>query len=39
MAELTLNVFGDRKIYLAFWWENLKEIRHLGYLGIDGRIV
>jgi hypothetical protein len=39
MAEITLNIYGSRKIYLVFWWENLKERCHLGYLGMDGRIV
>jgi hypothetical protein len=25
--------------YTGFWWKNLKESDHLGYPGVDGRII
>jgi len=36
MAELTLNLFGGRKIYSGFQQGNLKESSHLGHLDMDG---
>jgi hypothetical protein len=29
----------DRKVRAGFWWGSLREIGHLGDLGVDGRII
>ena len=30
---------GRGEVYTGFWWGNLKEKDHLGYPGVDGRII
>jgi len=30
---------GERRGATGFWWESLREIDHLGDLGVDGRII
>jgi len=30
---------GKAEVYTGFWWGNLREGDHLGYPGIDGRII
>jgi len=32
-------VWGRGETYTGFWWGNLRERDHLGYPGIDGRII
>jgi len=30
---------GRGEAYRGFWWGNLRERDHLGYLGVDGNII
>jgi hypothetical protein len=30
---------GKKRVYIAFWWEKLKETSHLQDLRVDGRII
>jgi len=30
---------GRREVHKVFWWEKLKERKHLEYLGVYGRII
>jgi hypothetical protein len=30
---------GRRRVYIGFWWENLRERNHLEDTGVDGRII
>jgi hypothetical protein len=30
---------GREEVYTVFWWGKLRERDHLGYPGIDGRII
>jgi hypothetical protein len=30
---------AERKIYIGFWWKNLRERAHLEVLGEEGRII
>jgi len=30
---------GEKRTCTGFWWENLREIDHLGDPGVDGRII
>jgi len=32
-------VWKRREIHSQFWWENMKEGGHLGYLGVDEKIM
>jgi len=35
-----MSAYGGRgEAYTGFWWGNLREIDHLGDLGVDGRII
>ena len=34
------SMYGERRgVYTGFWWGNLRERNHLGYPGVDGRII
>jgi len=30
---------GERRLYIGFWWGNLRERDHLEDAGVDGRII
>ena len=30
---------GERRVYIGFWWEKLRETDHLGDSSVDGRII
>jgi len=38
-GHVAQSVWGRGEVYRGFWWGNLRERDHLGYPGIDGRII
>jgi hypothetical protein len=39
MRSLIICIWGKGEAYKGFCWANLRERDHLGYPGVDGRII